>query len=105
MASETTKTAEPKALMEAVRIGLGNQLVTNADRDKLRHMLGVRDESPKGYRNYFVAGPCDVPSMERLRAVGFVTKDDCWRESTGVLYHATVDGAKAIGLASLPEDR
>ena len=39
--------------------------LTVEDLDNLRHMLGVTELSPRGYRNYYVAGGEDVTSMER----------------------------------------
>ncbi len=78
-----------------------NQLTVN-DLDNLRHMLGVSDKSPRGYRNYFVAGGDDVESMERLRSHGFVIKNERYGLSDDPCYHATVNGARAVGLESLP---
>lgn len=75
--------------------------ITADDLDNLRHMLGVSEQHPRGYRNYFVAGGSDVLSMERLKEAGFVvlggnslSSDPC--------YHATPEGARAVGLRSLP---
>jgi hypothetical protein len=76
--------------------------LTVDDLDNLRHMLGVEKRTPRGYRNYFVAGADNVPSMERLRAHGFVIKNDGYRASKDACYHATLDGARAIGLERLP---
>lgn len=80
-------------------------MVTVDDLDNLRHMLGVSDRCRKGYRNHFVAGGKDVDSMEQLREAGFVVKND-WThpDLTGGMpcYHATPDGARAVGLKSLP---
>ena len=78
-------------------------MITVDDLDNLRHMLGVSDRTPRGYRNYFVAGGKDVESMERLRAAGFVVKNDGYRMSADPCYHATAEGAKAVGLKSLPQ--
>jgi len=75
--------------------------VTVDDLDKLRHMLGVSERTPRGYRNYFTAGPMDVDSMERLRAAGLVCKGEPYGGSNPV-YYATVLGARAVGLKSLP---
>jgi hypothetical protein len=72
------------------------------DLDNLRHMLGVSDRCRRGYRNYFVAGADDVPSMERLVAAGFVVKNHAYRLSSDACYHATTEGARAVGLKSLP---
>ncbi len=74
------------------------------DMDNLRHMLGVSEQHPRGYRNYFVAGAADVPSMERLRALGLVIQSTAYRHSVAddSCYHATEKGARFIGLQRLP---
>jgi hypothetical protein len=77
-------------------------MVTADDLDNLRHMLGVSERCRSGYRNYFVAGVSDVPSMERLRAAGFVMKNERYAASADPCYHATDEGARAVGLRSLP---
>lgn len=77
-------------------------MVTADDLDNVRHMLGVSDKCRKGFRNYFVAGGSDVASMERLREAGFVVKNERYSLSDAPCYHATVDGAKAVGLKTLP---
>ena len=76
--------------------------ITIDDLDNLRHMLGVGPRQPRGYRNYFVAGGKDVESMERLRVAGLVVKNEHYRASADPCYHATLDGAKAVGLRALP---
>jgi hypothetical protein len=76
--------------------------ITGDDLDNLFHMLGVSKKHRKGYRNYFVAGAADVPSMERLRAAGFVVKNEGYTGSGSPCYHATIEGAKKIGLKGLP---
>jgi hypothetical protein len=77
-------------------------MITADDFDNLRHMLGVSERCRRGYRNYFVAGGDDVASMERLRALGFVVKNERYALSPDPCYHATIEGAKAVGLKSLP---
>lgn len=72
------------------------------DMDNLRHMLGVSDRHPRGYRNYFVAGDSDVASMERLREAGLVVKNERYKMSEDSCYHATQNGARFIGLERLP---
>lgn len=72
------------------------------DLDNLRHMLGVSDRHRRGYRNYFVAGGDDVNSMERLRAAGLVVKNERYGLSSDPCYHATIEGARAVGLERLP---
>lgn len=72
------------------------------DLDNLTHMLGVSKKHKKGYRNYFVAGGKDVLSMERLRAAGFVVRNEGYTGSSMPCYHATIEGAKRIGLKELP---
>lgn len=76
--------------------------ITADDLDNLRHMLGVSERCWRGYRNYFVAGGDDVGSMERLLGAGFVVKNERYRLSADPCYHATIDGARAVGLTSLP---
>lgn len=76
--------------------------LTINDMDNLRHMLGVSDQHPRGYRNYFVAGGGDVQSMERLRANGLVVKNERHKVSEDACYHATEKGARFIGLDRLP---
>lgn len=76
--------------------------LTVDDMDNLRHMLGISERTPRGYRNYFVAGGADVASMERLRAHGFVVKNERQGLSADPCYHATTDGARCVGLKGLP---
>ena len=76
--------------------------LTVADMDNLRHMLGVSRKHPKGYRNYYVAGADDAPSLERLLAHGLVVKNDRYRLSEDACYHATDLGARFLGLERLP---
>lgn len=76
--------------------------LTVDDLDSLRHMLGVEQRTPRGYRNYYVAGAGDLQSMERLRAHGFVVKNDHYRMSEDACYHTTLEGARAVGLERLP---
>lgn len=76
-----------------------------ADMDHLRHMLGVSRTHPQGYRNHYVAGEGDVASMERLLAAGLVVKNTrVHPELTGGMpcYHATLLGARFVGLVKLP---
>lgn len=77
-------------------------MITAGDLDNLRHMLGVSESNRRGYRNYFVAGGGDVASMERLLACGFVVRNETYRLSSDPCYHATIEGARAVGLRSLP---
>jgi hypothetical protein len=76
--------------------------VTSEDLDNVRHMLGVSERCRRGWRNYFVAGGDDVASMERLRAAGLVVKNERYSLSADPCYHATLEGARAIGLKRLP---
>ena len=99
---DDTQYAAPLAIAATLDAGSGQ--ITVADLDNLRHMLGVSDRCRRGYRNHFVAGGSDVNSMERLRAAGFVVKNErIHSDLTGGMpcYHATIDGARAIGLRSL----
>jgi hypothetical protein len=77
-------------------------MITTDDLDKLRHMLGVSKTYPDGYRNYYCAGGDDLLSMERLCAAGFAVKNERVTWTVGPIYQATVEGAKAVGLAKLP---
>ena len=77
-------------------------MITADDLDNVRHMLGVSDKHRRGYRNYFVAGADSVPSMERLREAGFVVKNERYVGSADPCYHATLEGARAVGLKALP---
>ena len=79
-----------------------SEQITADDLDNLRHALGVSERCRRGYRNYFVAGGKDVASMERLLRAGFVEKNERYRSSSNPCYHATVEGARAVGLRSLP---
>jgi len=72
-----------------------------ADVDDLRHMLGVSERYPRGYRNYYVAEP-GHPGMARLLAAGLVVKNDRYRLSEDECYHATLAGARLVGLEELP---
>lgn len=81
---------------------MGDDEITGYDLDNLIHMLGVDGRHKNGYRNYFVAGGDDIASMERLRAAGFVVKNERYRMSEDPCYHATLAGAKKIGLKELP---
>lgn len=69
------------------------------DLDTLRHMLGVRKDSPRkkwGYRNYFATAMDRVRVLERLRAAGLAVKG---RSVDGlVLYHATERGGDMADL-------
>ena len=77
-------------------------MITADDLDNLRHMLGVSDRNRRGYRNYFVAGSDNVQSMERLRAAGFAVRNERYQLSADPCYHATIEGARAVGLKALP---
>lgn len=77
--------------------------VHQSDLEKVRHMLGVSPRTPDGYRNHFVAGADDVAAMERLRDLGLVVKRRARLNSGEMpLYHATPEGARAVGLRELP---
>lgn len=74
--------------------------ITADDLDNLRHMLGVDERIHKrnwGYRNYYAAGGGgSTVSMERLVAAGFAERGQQYHNSH--VYHATLEGCKAIGL-------
>ena len=55
--------------------------ITGDDLDNLIHMLGVSGKHKNGYRNYFIAGGKDVDSMERLRAAGFVVRNEGYTQA------------------------
>ncbi len=83
---------------------MSEKQITVDDLDNLRHALGVSDRCRKGYRNYFVAGGKDVESFERLCEAGFAVKNlRPYVGSSDPCYHATLEGAKAVGLRSLPK--
>ena len=82
---------------------MADQLTTD-DMDNLRHMLGVSDRCPTGYRNYFVAGADNVSSLDRLVAHGLAVKNARHRLSSDQCYHATDKGALFLGLKRLPRD-
>jgi hypothetical protein len=75
--------------------------ISAEDVDDLRHMLGVSERTPRGYRNYYVAEP-GHPGMARLLAAGLVEKSERYGLSADECYHATLAGARLIGLESLP---
>lgn len=75
--------------------------LTAEDVDDLRHMLGVNGRTPRGYRNYYVAEP-GHSGMARLLAAGLVVKNERYRLSGDECYHATLAGARLIGLRELP---
>lgn len=81
---------------------MNEQQITGEDLDNLIHMLGVSPKHMNGYRNYFMAGGKDIESMERLRAAGFVVRNEGYTGSGLPCYHATLAGAKKIGLEQLP---
>jgi hypothetical protein len=77
--------------------------LTVDDMDNLRHMLGVSLKTPRGYRNYFVAGGKDVESMERLCRAGLAVKNGRYALSVDPCYHATQEGGRFVGLERLPK--
>lgn len=80
--------------------------ITADDLDNLRHMLGCEPERARkswGFRNCFVAGESDVPSMERLAAAGFVVKGRLVNQDQS--YHATREGCRAAGMTQREIER
>jgi hypothetical protein len=75
--------------------------ITTEDVDDLRHMLGVSKRTPWGNRNYYVAEP-GHQGMARLLAAGLVVKNERYQLSEDACYHATLAGAKLIGLREFP---
>lgn len=74
--------------------------MTKRETQKLRHMLGVTSRTPNGYRNYFVAGGDDVPLMAQMVESGLVEPGHA--SGRFQVFHATLAGAKAVGLQELP---
>ena len=75
--------------------------ITAEDVDDLRHMLGVSERTPRGYRNYYVAAP-EHPGMARLLSAGLVVKNERYRLSEDECFNATLAGARLVGLRELP---
>ena len=74
-------------------------LLSDADIENLRHMLGIGSHIKKrqwGYRNHFVPGGADIQSMERLELAGLVRKGRPYEDTH--YYHATEDGCAAAEL-------
>lgn len=74
-------------------------MISEADMDNLRHMLGIGSHIKKrqwGYRNHFAPGGPDIQSMERLAEAGLVRKGQPYQETH--FYHATEAGCVAAGL-------
>jgi hypothetical protein len=81
-------------------------IVTPADMDLLRHMLGATKERPKkywGFRNYFAAGGDAVPGLERLVAAGYCIRGRPYM--TAHYYHATHEGCAAAGMSKAATKR
>ena len=55
--------------MTAERLDTKAGALSEVERDKIRHALGLK-RSEKPYRNAFAAGPDDVPVWEGLRERG-----------------------------------
>lgn len=73
--------------------------ITADDMGNLRHALGATNQKEFknwGYRNYYAAATCDVPSMERLVESGFMVKGRYCADEHH--YHATKEGCQAAGL-------
>ncbi len=85
----------PGAAERYAAVRAAAEVVTLEDLDNLRHMLGIDAHRPRkqwGFRNHFWAGLTDVPSMERLAALGWASAG-----RPGV-YHATEAGCRAAGM-------
>ncbi len=74
-------------------------MISDADMENLRHMLGIGSHIKKrqwGYHNRFAPGGPDIQSMERLEEAGLVQKGQPYQETP--FYHATEAGCVAAGL-------
>lgn len=79
------------------------QTISAKHHDLLVHMLGCGDHIPKrsrGYRNRFCAviGDDDYRSMNEMLIAGLVTAGCKINQGTMQFFHATKEGAQAIGL-------
>ena len=78
------------------------QSVTFKQIDDMKHTIGFNDMKVKGtkhrkykpYRNFFDAGECDIPDMEKLVEIGLMTK------SRNHLYHVNDNGKKFLQLVT-----
>lgn len=82
--------------------------ITDADMDKLRHMLGADSRYIKkqwGFRNHFCAciGSNDYIAMLRHELAGYVTKGRSENKMT--FFHATPKGCKALGFTKKQIER
>lgn len=78
------------------------QSVTFKQIDDMKHTIGFDNRKVKGtkyrkyepYRNFFDAGPADIPDMEELVEMGLMTK------SSEHWYHVNDDGKKFLQLVT-----
>ena len=74
--------------------------MTDAQRDTLRHMLGLNESSKKSYRNYFACGEGQLDHLRKMEENGLVRQ---YREPTPLLpYHMFTATEKAINLVREP---
>lgn len=72
-------------------------LITEADVDNLRHMVGAGEKPrDRGYRNYFAACASNTSEMDRLVEQGLATRGPARGDL--VYFYATRLGAKVAGL-------
>lgn len=87
------------------RIGSISPTLTEGEKHVLVHSLTGSGDG-EVYRNYFAAerGHHDMPHLQRLLALGLMTKGRSYSEDhQGYYYHCTEAGAAAVGL-HLPKD-
>ncbi len=85
------------------------QNVTYKQIDDMKHTIGFDNSKVRGtkyrryepYRNFFYAGPADIPDLDKLVELGLMTK------SKDSVYHVNDDGKKFLqrvtGVEILPD--
>lgn len=83
----------------------GSIKLTRQERDVLVHALMGSGRSGKAYRNYFASGPGHeyYECIKRMCDHGLMMRGRPINGGSDHYYHATHDGAEAIGV-SLPEE-
>lgn len=74
-------------------------MLSEEERDAIRHALGLNDNRRWSYRNYYAANPGDAV-MVSLHAKGFAARgrDLNTGEATLHCYYITTDGMEAAGV-------